>query len=263
MNKIVLLLAAVPLVLLAACTPKEPEPSLPPVPVPSPAVTATAAPVPEAPVWQDQVFEKEYSNGDGVKLLSARFLLPGIALAGDNDAWGAINSYYKAEGEGYMATADESADLAEGDYDVQTALGYDFIPYAMEAYYSVTYQSDALISVRRTYYSNLGTAYPATFQFSEQFDAATGAVLPFADFFSDPAAAKVLILDAIRTQIGQREDAAGFDLTKVETAFREEYFYLTPDSVVFYFQPDDLAPHAAGVPEFPIPRTDLGDLLTR
>ncbi|NCB64233.1 MAG: DUF3298 domain-containing protein, partial [Clostridia bacterium] len=206
-------------------------------------------------------FEKEYENKDGVKLLSARFVMPGIAEAAAVPAWAAINDYYKAEGDGYLLTADETADLAEGDYDVQTSLGYDFSPYAMEAYYSVTYQSAAAISIRRTYYSNVGTAYPANFQFSEQFDARDGSRLTFADFFSDPAAVKTKIFDAIRAQIAKREDAAGFDTAKVETAFQENSFYLTQDSVVFYYQPDDLAPHAVGIPEFPIARTDLGELL--
>ena len=263
MKKSRLLLAALPLILLAACTVKDPEPTLPPLPTPTPAPVVTVTPTPESPVWQDQVFEKEYSNDEGVKLLSARFVLPGIVEAGANPAWTAINDYYKAEGEGYMATADETADQADGDYDIQLSLGYDFSPYALESYYSVTYQSASVISVRRTYYFDMDAAYPTTFQFSEQFDAVTGDKLSLGDFFSDPDAAKAQVLEAIRAQIAKRDDADGFDLTRVESSFNEAYFYLTQDSVVFYYQSDDIAPHAAGIPEFPIPRTDFGELLTR
>lgn len=259
MKKYALLLAALPLVLLAACTPKPPAPTPGPTPTPDPVVTAT--PIPSGPVWQDQVFEKEYENKDGVQLLTVRFVMPGIAGAATVPAWSAIHEYYKAEGDGYLLTAGETADLAEGDYEVQSSLGYDFSPYAMEAYYSVTCQSPSVISIRRAYYSNVGTAYPANFQFSEQFDARDGSLLTFADVFADPDAAKAKIFDAIRTQITKREDAGVFDAAKVETAFRESNFYLTQDSVVFYYQPDDLAPHAAGIPEFPITRADLEELL--
>ena len=47
------------------------------------------------------------------------------------------------------------------------------------------------------------------------------------------------------------------------TAFHEDNFYLTDEGFVFYYQSEAIAPHAAGIPEFTIPYTDLSDLTVR
>ena len=46
-----------------------------------------------------------------------------------------------------------------------------------------------------------------------------------------------------------------------ESLFKRENFYLTADAVVFFYQPQDLAPNAAGAPTFPVSRSLFGDLL--
>lgn len=244
---------------LAACSPR------PPAPTPSPTAGPTPAPVespaPTGLVWRDQVFEQSFTAKDGAALMTARYLVPGVADAADNPAWAAIDAYYLSEGESYLETAQETAALAEGDYEATQAMGYDFAPYAEESYYAVTLQTGTVVSFRRTYYSAVGGPYPATFQFSEQFSLKDGSRLNFASCFSDPAAAKAAVLVEIGAQIAKREDAASFDLTRLERAFREDFFYLTADSMVFYFQEDELTPHAAGIPEFPIPYDSLEGVL--
>ena len=68
-----------------------------------------------------------------------------------------------------------------------------------------------------------------------------------------------LLMDAL-AEAGQ---GAGFTREALEEQFNDAYFYLTEEGFVFYYQPDTLAPYAAGLLEFSIPYGELEDLLAR
>ena len=138
-------------------------------------------------------------------------------------------------------------------------MGQDFLPYGETHSYQVAFQTDALVSLVRSYYSNSvsGAAYPTNYQFSETFDLATGARLSLEDCFTDAGAARERILDTL-AEAGQD---AGFTREALEQQFNDAYFYLTEDHFIFYYQPDTLAPHAAGLLEFSVPYDGLRDLL--
>ena len=55
----------------------------------------------------------------------------------------------------------------------------------------------------------------------------------------------------------------GYRSADVDRLFHEDNFYLTDEGFVFYYQSEAIAPHAAGIPEFTIPYTDLSDLTVR
>ena len=87
-------------------------------------------------------------------------------------------------------------------------------------------------------------------------------MLTFDDLFTDPDAAASIALQEVLRQAAQG-DANGvtYDAALAERLFNRENFYLTADAVVFFYQPQDLAPNAAGAPAFPVPRSLFGDLL--
>lgn len=117
------------------------------------------------------------------------------------------------------------------------------------------------MSFVRSYYANsvTGAAHPSNYQFSEQFDLTTGDRLSLNDFFTDPETAKERIL----TLLAEKAADAGYTRDMLEGEFKEDYFYLTDSAFVFYYQPDTLAPYAAGLLEFSIPYPDLEDLMSR
>lgn len=253
------LLALVLALGLTACTTQGPTATTPlPVPTPTAAPAVTPSVAPTQLIWAEQLFERDYTAEDGTLVMSVTYAFPDIARQESNPAWAEIHQYYAAEGEAYLAAADELAGYAADDYLVTKATGGDFLHFAEESSYRFSYQTDELVSVVRSYYANsvTGAAYPANYQFSEQFDLVTGDKLLLSDFFTDSSAARTRILEILAEKA-----APAYSLEALTQAFQEEYFYLTQEGFVFYYQPDTLAPHAAGLLEFSIPYADLAPLL--
>ena len=82
--------------------------------------------------------------------------------------------------------------------------------------------------------------------------------LTLSSFFTDPEAARTRILETL----SGKDALSGYSADTLSSEFKDEYFYLTEDGFVFYFQPDTVAPYAAGLLEFSIPYSELEDLLS-
>lgn len=242
---------------LTACAAQEPAPTATPTPAPTPAPVETPVPVPTALKWTDQVYEKEFTADDGTRLMTVRYVLPDIVEASAVPAWSKISGYYADEGNAALTAASENADLARDDYHIAKASGYDFIPYAEELSYQVTRESGTLASIKRTYYSNMGGAYPVSYQFCETFDLSTGGVLALSDCFAGQDW-QARVLSAMEQQSMELE--LGLTLDDLERAFQPACFYLTEDSLVIYYQEGTFGGHALGLTEFPIPYADLEDI---
>lgn len=249
-----LLLAAALVLTLAACAPPEAENT--PAPTPSQPPEETAAP---ELVWTDQIFDRVFTAEDGTEVMSVEYRFPGIENAGRVAAWQKIQDYYAAEGAAYVSDAAELAGYAAGDYEVARALGEDFLPYGESMSYRISLQTEALVSIVRSYYANsvTGAAHPSNFQFSETFDLSTGEMLTLGACFTDPDAGRERVLDLL----AQRGSDAGYSRQALEEQLNDDYFYLTGEGMVIYYQPDTLAPYAAGLLEFTLPYAELGELL--
>ena len=259
-----LLPAAVLALALAACAPAESQATPSPAPSPSPTPVPAESQVPEetaAPelVWTDQIFAKDFTVDDGTVVMSVEYVFPDIENAGEVPAWQKIRDYYAAEGMAYLGDATELSGYAAGDYEVAQAMGEDFLPYGESMGWRVAVQTEALASIVRSYYANsvTGAAHPSNFQFSETFDLATGDKLSLGDCFTDPDAGRARVLDLLAEKGGD----AGYSRGALEAELNDAYFYLSPEGLVIYYQPDTLAPYAAGLLEFTLPYADLQDLL--
>ena len=253
-----LFLTAVLALTLAACAPAEPQatPSPTPVPTESQAPEETAAP---ELMWTEQVFAKDFTADDGTVVMSVEYVFPGIEDAQSDPAWQKIQDYYAAEGMAYMGDATELSGYAAGDYEVAQAMGEDFLPYGESMSYRIALQNESMVSIVRSYYANsvTGAAHPSNFQFSETFDLATGDKLSLGDCFTDPDAGRTRVLDLLE----QKGADAGYSREALEGELNDAYFYLSDEGLVIYYQPDTLAPYAAGLLEFTLPYADLQDLL--
>ena len=290
MKRRILSLAAGLVLVLSACAPAGPQPSeeliyptshpsSTPPPTqsqsvqPTPEVSSTPAPTQsqpvetaqaEAPVWGVQ--ESECSQADDedtdVLLVQGKFSLPLIENAEGVAAYEAINQWYLDLSAGLRSDTLANAGQADADYALSKSMGYAFTYYTDEETYEITHQTDRLVSILRTHYGHTGGTYPTLLYMADHFDLTTGAVLTFDDFFTDPDAAAAIALEEVLRQAAQG-DANGvtYDAALTERLFNRENFYLTADAVVFFYQPQDLAPNAAGAPAFPVPRSLFGDLL--
>lgn len=287
MKRRIFSLAAGLLLVLSACAPAAPQssqeliyptshPSSTPSPTesqspqPTPEVSATPEPTEsqstqaEAPVWGTQ--ETQCSQNDDedtdVLLVQGTFSLPLIENAEGVPAYEAINNWYLDLSAGLRSDTLANAGQADADYALSKSMGYAFTYYTDEESYEITHQTDRLVSILRTHYGHTGGTYPTLLYMADHFDLTTGEVLTFDDLFTDPDAAASIALQEVLRQAAQG-DANGttYDTALAESLFKRENFYLTADAVVFFYQPQDLAPNAAGAPTFAVPRSLFGDLL--
>ena len=279
MKRRILSLAAGLLLVLSACAPAGPQSSedlIYPTSHPSsstpPSASEPAQPTPSstqpaqagAPVWGVQ--ESECSQADDedtdVLLVQGKFSLPLIENAEGVAAYEAINQWYLDLSAGLRSDTLANAGQADADYALSKSMGYAFTYYTDEESYEITHQTDRMVSILRTHYGHTGGTYPTLLYMADHFDLTTGAVLTFDDFFTDPDAAASIALEEVLRQAAQG-DANGttYDTALAESLFKRENFYLTADAVVFFYQPQDLAPNAAGAPTFPVSRSLFGDLL--
>ena len=218
----------------------------------------------EAPVWGTQ--ETQCSQNDDedtdVLLVQGTFSLPLIENAEGVPAYEAINSWYLDLSAGLRSDTLSNAGQADADYALSKSMGYAFTYYTDEESYEITHQTDRLVSILRTHYGHTGGTYPTLLYMADHFDLTTGEVLTFDDLFTAPDAAAAIALQEVLRQAAQG-DANGttYDTALAEILFKRESFYLTADAVVFFYQPQDLAPNAAGAPTFAVPRSLFGDLL--
>ena len=224
----------------------------------SPATTESQAAQAEAPVWGVQESECSQSDDEDpdVLLVQGKFSLPLIENAQGVAAYEAINDWYLDLSASLRNNTLSNAGQADADYALSKSMGYAY--YTDDETYEITHQTDRLVSILRTHYGHTGGTYPTLLYMADHFDLTTGAVLTFADFFTDPDAAAAIALEQVVSQAAQ---GGVYDAGLAEELFKRENFYLTDDAVVFFYQPQDLAPNAAGAPSFPVDRSLFGDLL--
>lgn len=251
--------------LLSACADKSPAATPAPDGAPTPTVSASAAPTPTPelsgpPVWGEQVSDCQRVNDAGVVLVEGRFALPYIENAGTSAAYAAVNDWYLDLSAGLRSDTLANESLAADDYAVSAATGDPFTGYYDEETYRIEYESARLVNILRTHYGYTGGVYPSLFYLSDRFDLTTGSVLAFGDFFTDPDAARELVLAEIGRQAAEREELAALPAETLRETFRQEDFYLSEGGLIFYYQPGLLGPHAADAPKFTIPLSLLGEL---
>ena len=210
----------------------EPTPTATTAPEPTP----TPTPAAEAPVWGDQVFAKTFTAGDGATVLTASFTLPLVQNTDACPAGTAINDWYKQEGSSRMLEAEEQYEMAVADYDVSQAAGFPFSPTTQEMTYTVAYEDENLISIRRELYvAAEGAAHPSAFLLAETFDAATGEKLGFSRVFTDADTVRERVVDAFVSQYSLEDSRDA-----VTVAWQPERFYLSAEGYVFWLAGGEL-----------------------
>lgn len=134
-----------------------------------------------------------------------------------------------------------------------------FHPFQFDMIYQVTLNKGCVTSLYLEQYTYLGGAHGSTVRTSDTWNFTTGERIHLDDLYMGSFNFKDKIILWIEGQIS--------DLLKITPgSFFEDYsallrntfhpdsFYLTPKGIVIYFQQYDIAPYAAGIPEFLLPK---------
>ncbi len=136
---------------------------------------------------------------------------------------------------------------------------YEYIPYNFDlrsgkTSFEVKKNTSNIISILVKYYKYSGGAHGYYEYIPYNFDLRSGKNLTLKEIFKQGVDYKIIINNEIEKQIkelGKKEK----DLDKVYDFYgikENQKFYLDDGNIVIYFDLYDIAPYAAGIPEFPI-----------
>jgi len=253
------------MLLLTACTGERAV-----QPSPTPEQTNTPAPTPAvafgAPVWGTAEYDliKTDDETDDT-LMTAKYILPAITNEPSAPQWAAINEYYTAEGETLLQQAEQSADIAQENYDYYKAAEYEFYPHSDEQNYEIKLNTEPYVSILRTHYGYSGGAHGEVYLLSDTFDMDTGTRMQLDELFTVSSAEyEERVLTEVNKLAALMVTSDGeplLDESALESTFDHNCFYLTEDALVIYYQTYSLGCHALGAPEFPISCEALEDIL--
>lgn len=186
------------------------------------------------------------------KYLQAAIRYPQLSGLGDAAVQNAINDILKQSAvnaleEGRNNAADMAQAIREGYTGVigMCQTFYDFI---------IAYNRNGLMSIVLTSYQYSGGAHGGTTASSYTFDLKTGRVLTLEDMMDDSADYASVINATIRKEIDRRTEIG--IVFEYERKFSDigptPDWYLSSDSIVFYFQEYEYFPYASGIQEFDV-----------
>lgn len=178
-----------------------------------------------------------------------------------SDSIGLINTYYEAKA---MGLAQESRNKlypsAVSQYQFSKENNYPVMKYEILQTYTITYQSDYYLSLYLDQYVFTGGAHGNTTRYSDTWSLCSGNRVPLHAFYPSDPDYKQTVIANIDNQIAEQnynsQDPSVYNETYTQDvccAFNENNFYMTPDSLVIYFQQYDIAPYSSGIPQFFIP----------
>lgn len=130
--------------------------------------------------------------------------------------------------------------------------GYPTMVYEVYRNFEITFNSERIISLYADEYIYTGGAHGSTTRSSQTWNLLYGKMVPLEYFFRDPYFI-LNILKQINYQISQNPEIY-FENTcnLVLETFNPKNYYITPSSIVIYFQQYDIAPYSSGIRTFTI-----------
>lgn len=157
----------------------------------------------------------------------------------------ALSLQGKAENELYK----EAIEL----YKYNKKNNYPTMIYEIVKDFKITFNSSNIISLYSDEYTFTGGAHGNTIRTSQTWNLLQGFMLSLEAFFPNDPYFILNILKQINNQI-QKEPNIYFEnaCQLVLDTFNPQSFYLTPNSIVIYFQQYDIAPYSSGIRTFTI-----------
>jgi len=155
--------------------------------------------------------------------------------------------------------------------DESKTVGYDYIPYYAGITFEEKFSRDGLLSLYVVYDQFTGGAHGSHDDITYNFDLATGELIPLSELFSADYDYKAAIDKSITAQIEkineQYKEEAVKNGENPEDAYapyagfggiaKDQQYYIKDGAIVIYFPLYEIAPYAAGIPEFEIPLSEI------
>lgn len=191
---------------------------------------------------------EKYKKSD-LKYLKEDLIIPQLENGNDKNKIDIIN---KKINDDIMPKALEGEKAAKDYYGGPNAEAPEF-KFEINSRYTVTANNDSLISLYNDYYEFLGGAHGATTRTSYTIDKKLEELLELKDLFKEGYDYKTVINNEIKKQIAEDKDKFFEPADKFKGIAENKNFYIKDKVLIIYYQQYDIAPYAAGIPEFNIP----------
>ena len=202
----------------------------------------------------------EILKEEKVELVEFNFTFPQIENLENNGVYEQINqAYAKKFEEAKQRGATESLKAAKESYLLyKDDPELTFMRHGYQINYSVMTNDGKDLSIFQMYSDFTGGAHPNNYFEAQNYDITTGNPIKLSDLFGrNEAETKAIILKQVIESIKNQEAKAEVIyyesyITDCDTAYNPEHFYLKDGKLIFFYQPYDIAPYAAGLREFEI-----------
>lgn len=143
------------------------------------------------------------------------------------------------------------------------AAGYPVRPYQLFTRYKQCSLNNDILSLYVDYYQFTGGAHGITNRQAYNIDLKTGKLLPLAELFKPGYDYKKVIDQEIRRQIALEPDSYFEGDMGFKGITNEQNYYLDSENLVVYFNQYEIAPYAAGIPEFKIKKQQCQSFFSR
>ena len=216
---------------------------------------------PNVPAIKATVTEKKIEEQtDALKTTISYPILSGLADTAIQDQ---LNSMFEKAAMDFKAEIETAAnqDYAQS----KTNTDMTFRQYEVFVSYTVHTNKDHLLSITSDYYQYTGGAHGGTNRIGYNIDLRTGKRLQLPDLFESGFDYKAALIKEVTDLMNQGDDIYFDDAVKVINEMADNRpFYFENGNLVLYFGQYEIAPYAAGMPEFKIPleklqlKSDLG-----
>ncbi len=210
-------------------------------PSPSSEPTPSAQPSPFEPVVTVETDSYAYTSD----YINVSVETPRLVGVEDPTVQDTINAVFAGIYDDAVEMTSSMETQSKDDFEAGFAVG----PYALDVKYVVHYLSGDVLSVTISQYTYLGGAHGGTSIYPFNYNIATGNQLSISELFVGGSDYMNVIDTNIAAEIVNRDL---YELAPFSTVGSAAQYYLTLDSVVFFFQEYEYFPYAAGIQEFAI-----------
>ncbi|MGL4654760.1 MAG: DUF3298 domain-containing protein [Sarcina sp.] len=133
--------------------------------------------------------------------------------------------------------------------------------YVVNSSFHVPYNANNLLSLNVMNYFYAGGAHGLSTLHAYNYDVKTGKELMLKDFFTDGYDYKTLINNKIKKYMSEDKDTYFSGGQEFKGISDKQEFYLSNQGITVYFQAYDIAPYAAGIRYFLIPKAEMASNL--
>lgn len=194
--------------------------------------------------------------------------IPVVTGIKDENVQNRINSMLEDAG---MKFIDDLEKQSKEALEEAKTVGYDYIPYYAGITFEEKFNKNGILSLYVVYDQFTGGAHGSHDDISYNFDLATGELIPLSELFNADYDYKASIDKSITAQIekineqykeeavknGENPEDAYAPYAGFSGIAKNQQYYIKDGSIVIYFPLYEIAPYAAGIPEFEIPLSEI------